>query len=203
MDNLQNNISALISASRKGDHEAKALLIGHFREYLRLLANLHIRPMLKSKFDESDVVQETCMQAIEGFAQFRGTSEKQFAAWLRQILANKGAWMARKFRTEKRDAGLELELKQYIDQSSIDLDAMVPDKYSSPSRVAIGRERVVLLAQAIEQLRGEQKDVLIMRGLEGKSIPEVAKSLHRTEASTWKLWARGLQSLRKIMREEI
>lgn len=197
------DITGLIAASRKGDEEAKARLLSHFRDYLRLLANVQIRPLLKSKFDESDVVQETCLQAIEVFDQFRGENEKQLAAWLRQILANKGAWMARKFITEKRDARLEQNLRHQIDQSSMDLGALVPDRYSSPSQVAIGRERVVILADAIERVRGEQKDVLIMRGLQGMSIPDVAKSLGRTEASTWKLWARGLQSLRKLAKEKL
>ena len=197
------DITGLITAARSGDEEAKAQLLGCFRDYLRLLTNLHVRPLLKSKFDESDIVQETCLQAIEAFEQFRGDNEKQFAAWLRQILANRGAWMARKFQTEKRDARLEQNLKQQIDQSSIDLGAFVPDRYSSPSGVAMGRERVVILAGAIEQLRGEQKDVLIMRGLQGMSIPDVAKSLGRTEASTWKLWARGLQSLREIAKDRL
>ena len=197
------DITGLIAASRKGDEGAKALLMSFFRDYLRLLAQLHVRPLLKSKFDESDIVQETCMQAIEGFDQFRGENEKQFAAWLRQILANKGAWMARKYHTEKRDARLEQNLKQHIDQSSIDMAAFVPDKFATPSRVAMGRERVVILATAIEKLRGEQKDVLIMRGLQGMSIPDVAKSLGRTEASTWKLWARGLQALREAVKGKL
>jgi RNA polymerase sigma-70 factor (ECF subfamily) len=196
------DITSLIAASRAGDEEAKARLLSCFRDYLRLLAHLHVRPLLKSKFDESDIVQETCMQAIECFEQFRGENEAQFAGWLRQVLANKGAYMARKFQTEKRDARLEKQLKQHIDQSSIDLGTLAPDKYSSPSHQAMGRERVVVLADAIEQLRGEQKDVLIMRGLQGMTIHDVAGALDRSEASTWKLWARGLQALRKIVKED-
>ncbi len=86
---IELDITGLIAASRKGDFAAREKLLGHYREYLRLLAHLHVRPLLKSKFDESDIVQETCMQAIEGFAQFRDEKKKQFAAWLRQILANK------------------------------------------------------------------------------------------------------------------
>lgn len=195
------DISGLIAASRAGDGEAKAKLLGCYREYLRLLAHMHVKPLLKSKFDESDIVQETCLQAIERFEQFRGDNEKQFAAWLRQILANKGAWMARKYRTDKRDARLEKNLHQNIDQSSIDLGAFIPDQYSSPSKAAMGRERTVLLAEAISQLRGEQREVLIMHGLQGMSVGDVAKSLGRTEASTWKLWARGLQSLRASAKE--
>lgn len=194
--------SSLIAAARRGDEEARAQLLGCFRDYLRLLAHLHIKPLLKSKFDESDIVQETCLQAIEGFEQFRGENEKQFAAWLRQILANKGAWMARKYRTDKRDARLEQNLQQHIDQSSFNMGALVPDDFSSPSQVAMGRERTVMLANAISQLRGEQREVLLMHGLQGLPVAEVAKSLGRSEASTWKLWARGLQALREIAKDK-
>ncbi len=194
-------IPALIAASRRGDEKAKAELVGRFRDYLRLVAHLHVRPLLKSKFDESDIVQETCVQAIEAFEQFRGDNEQELAAWLRQILANKGAWMARKYRTDKRDVRLERNLNENLDQSSIDLAALLPESVSSPSHRAEQRERSVLLADAIARLRGEQREVLIMHGLQGMSVRDVAKSLGRSEASTWKLWARGLKALRVSAQE--
>jgi DNA-directed RNA polymerase specialized sigma24 family protein len=70
------DITALISTSRQGDDAAKAELLGHYRDYLRLLAHLHVKPLLQAKFDESDVVQETCLQAAQSFDQFQGTNEK-------------------------------------------------------------------------------------------------------------------------------
>lgn len=197
------DISELIAAARGGDEAAKAKLIAFYREYLRLLAHLHVKPVLKSKFDESDIVQETCMQALEALGDFRGDNEKQFAAWLRQILANKGAWMARKYRTDKRDIRLEQKLHRVIDQSSIDLGRFVAVDVTSPSRVAMGRERATILADSIAQLKGEQRDVLVMHGLQSIPIPDVAKSLGRSEASTWKLWARGLQAVRAIAKDQI
>lgn len=194
-------VSNLISQARDGAENAKAELLEHFRKYLRLLAHLHMKPLLKAKFDESDIVQETCIQAAQAFQQFEGNSEKQFAAWLRQILANKGAEMARTYRTNKRDARMEIQLQNAFDKSSIDLAKIIPDQNSSPSRVAIRRERSVQLADAISAVGGDKREVLILHGLQGMSIGDVAKSMGRTEASTWKLWARGLQELRRIATE--
>jgi DNA-directed RNA polymerase specialized sigma24 family protein len=54
----------------------------------------------------------------------------------------------------------------------------------------------------MDQVQGEQREVLIMHGLQGKSVTEVAKSMRRSEASVWKLWARGLQALRKTTGDE-
>lgn len=197
------DIAGLLSAAKAGDETAKAQLLGCFRDYLRLLANLQVRPLIQSKFDESDLVQEACIQAIAGFEQFEGNTEIQFAAWLRQILANKGAAMARAYQTEKRDVRLERQLHKNLDQSSIDLGSMIPDHSSSPSGIVIGRERSVILAEAISQLKGEQRDVLIMHGLQRLSVREIAKSLGRSEASTWKLWARGLQALQSIAKRKL
>ena len=69
MDNF--DITDLISVSRQGDDGAKSQLVGHFRDYLRLLAHIHVKPLLQAKFDESDIVQETCLQAALSFDQFR------------------------------------------------------------------------------------------------------------------------------------
>ena len=197
------DITALISASRQGDEEAKAELLGHFRDYLRLLALLQVKPLLQAKFDESDIVQETCLAAAQAFDQFQGHNEEQLAAWLRQIMANKSAFMARKFLgTDKRDAHLERRMQNNLDRSSLDMAKIIHDQNSSPSRIAMRRERSVFLADAIAQVRGEQREVLIMHGLQGMSVADVAKSMGRTEASTWKLWARGLQALRRIAKEQ-
>lgn len=193
------DITDLISVSRQGDDGAKSQLVGHFRDYLRLLAHIHVKPLLQAKFDESDIVQETCLQAALSFDQFRGTNEQQLAAWLRQIMANKGAGMARKYiDTKMRDVRLEEHLQHDLDQSSLDMAKILPAGLSSPSHGAVRRERAVLLADAIGQLQDEQRDVLIMHGLQGLSMAEVAKTIGRSEASVWKLWARSLRELRNI-----
>ena len=192
------NTSELISLARDGRYQAKSKLLAYFREYVRLLARLHMKPMFNSKFDESDIVQETLMQADRAFHQFRGKTENELAAWLRQILANKGAAMARGYLTEKRNVQVEVQMHDGIDASSINIANILPADVQSPSSLLSQQERSVRLATAISRVSGDKREVLILHGLQGMSIPDVAKSMGRTEASTWKLWARGLQDLRRL-----
>src|SRR5216110_873301 len=90
----------------------------HYRDYLRLLARLQIDPRLRSKLDPSDIVQETLLKAHEKQAQFRGQSDAEKAAWLRQILANSLAQELRKYGRQQRDLALEHSIEAALEDSS-------------------------------------------------------------------------------------
>jgi RNA polymerase sigma-70 factor, ECF subfamily len=86
--------------------EADGRLLERFRDYLHLLARLQLGPKLQGKFDASDVVQQTLLEAYVKRDQFRG-SDAERPAWLRQILAHNLADALRAFGQAKRDAGRE------------------------------------------------------------------------------------------------
>ena len=56
-----------------------------------------------------------------------------------------------------------------------------------------------MLADALEQLPADYREVLVLRHLEGLTFPEVARRMGRSLDSVEKLWMRGLVRLRQIM----
>jgi RNA polymerase sigma-70 factor (ECF subfamily) len=188
----------LLTLARAGQGAALGALLERFRNYLTLLARLQIDRRLQGKVDPSDVVQETFLEAHRDFARFRGSSEAEVAAWLRQVLAHNLANVVRHYRgTQRRDVRLERQLQDELDQSSRMWDPGLVAKYSSPSHEAARREQMVLVADALAQLPPDYREVLILRHLEGLTFPEVAGRMGRTLTAVNKLWVRALGRLRQ------
>ena len=69
-------------------------------------------------------------------------------------------------------------------------------RQASPSEQAVRREQSVFLADALERLPDDYREVLILRHLEELPFPVIADRMGRSLDSVKKLWARGLACLR-------
>jgi RNA polymerase sigma-70 factor (ECF subfamily) len=189
-----------LARARAGDGQALGQLLERYRHYLALLARVQIGRRLQGKVDDADLVQETFLEAHRHFSRFRGTTEGEFAGWLRQILAaNLSNLLRRYFGTQRRNVRLEQELADEMDQSSRTLGQGLAAPHSSPSQQAVRREQAVLLADALERLPAAYREVIILSHLEGLPFPEVARRMSRTLASVKHLWARALGRLRRSL----
>jgi RNA polymerase sigma-70 factor (ECF subfamily) len=192
----------MIAQARAGSEAALGPLLELYRNYLRLLARVEIGRRLQGKVDASDLVQETFLEAHRNFPRFQGVSEPQLVAWLRQILAAKVANLLRHYLgTQGRDVRLERELAANLDNSSRMLGADLIANFSSPSEQAARREQAVLLANALERLPEDYREVLVLRHMEGLRFPEIAQRMGRSLDSVQKLWLRGLTRLRQVFGE--
>src|SRR5687767_11418724 len=88
----------LLEAFRRGDTQAGGQLLKRYEPWLKLLARVEWDSRLGAKSDPSDVVQQTMYEAVRALPQFRGQTEQEWAAWLRQILTHALAHEFRKYR---------------------------------------------------------------------------------------------------------
>ncbi|HZZ74158.1 MAG TPA: sigma-70 family RNA polymerase sigma factor [Pirellulales bacterium] len=192
--------SRWLAALREQDPRLRAQILARFQPWLRLLARLQIDAGWQGKFDPSDVVQQTLLEACRDLAQFRGQTEPELMAWLRQILAHVLAHEIRRYRgTEQRDLGREVALENALAQSSVRLGAILADRGPSPSAQAVAREEELVLAELLTRLPEDYREVLVLRNLQELPHEEVARRMNRSVGAVRMLWVRALVRLREMM----
>jgi RNA polymerase sigma-70 factor (ECF subfamily) len=174
-----------------------------YRHYVRLLAEMGIDDRFKAKVDASDLVQETFLDAHRDFGNFRGTTERELMAWLKQILAgNLADHVTRRYGAQKRDIQLERSLHQQLDRSSLATDRGLVLTGATPSQSAARREQAVVLADALGRLPKDYREVLVLRHIKRLKFPDVARRMGRSVGSTQQLWARAVAKLRRIIGDD-
>jgi len=184
---------------RNGELSAK---LASFRPYLHMLARLQFDETLQTKLDESDIVQQTLLEAHRSAGTFRGKTDEEMAGWLRTILARNIADELRKFRRGKRDIRLEASLQASMNQSSVRIERWLATEDVSPSQHAIANEQLIALATALMKLPEDQRQAIELVHLQGHSSADVARRLDRSEVAVAGLLRRGLQRLREVFRQE-
>jgi RNA polymerase sigma-70 factor (ECF subfamily) len=171
-----------------------------FREHLRLLARLQLRPHLAGKIDLSGVVQQTLLEAFQAGAAFPSDAERQ-AAWLRRALANNLTDAIRRAEGRGQERVREQSLEQALEASSARVEAWLAREDSTPGGQAVQKERLGRLAEALLQLPDDQRRATELHHLQGLSLADVGERLGRTREAVAGLVFRGLKKLRVLMAE--
>jgi RNA polymerase sigma-70 factor (ECF subfamily) len=183
------------------DADAPRLALERFREYLLLLARLHLAERVRGKLDPSDVVQQTLLEAHRKRGQLRGQSDAELAAWLRQMLAYRLADAVRALGRARRDVARERSLEAALADSSARLESLLAADQSSPSQQAQRQEQLLRLAEALATLPEAQREALIRRYCQGCSLDDISQHLGRSPAAVAGLLKRGAKQLRVLLRE--
>lgn len=187
-----------IAAARAGSVSAADALFRRFEPWLKIIAHAQAESRFAAKFDAADVLQQTFIAATRDLPGFRGSTEAEFMAWLRQILAHTLAHEIRRYAgTLKRDIDREVSLDQDLTAVSQRLGDLLPDNRPTPSQDAAAADRQLRLARILDRLPPDYREVLILRHLEGLSHEAIAARLDRKPGAVRMLWVRALARLRE------
>lgn len=187
-------LASLLSA--EPSERAQALL--PFEPWLRVLARLGVEDRFRAKFDPSDVVQQTLLEACRDLSKFQGQTEPELMAWLRAILAHVLAHEVRRYSgTQGRDLSREVSLDQSLDASSRRLAHLLASPGTSPSARARRHEEELQLARALDRLPDDLRQVILLRNVQGLAHDEIARLMNRSPGACRMLWVRALSRLRR------
>lgn len=199
---VDRDLHHLVARARSGHAESAGALLELYRNYLHLLARTQIDLHLERRASASDVVQQTFLEAYRDFRQFRGATEGELLAWLRRILLNNlSELIEREVLTAKRDLRREVVLDD-LESSAAGVETALRSQWTSPTSRARRRETAAIVADRLAQLPDAQREVIVLRNIEGLSFEEVAQRMDRSSGAVRMLWLRALHRLRELLREE-
>jgi RNA polymerase sigma-70 factor (ECF subfamily) len=190
----------LLEAVRAGDRNALDQLLAHHRAYLRSLIGLRLDPKLRARVDASDVIQEAQIEAVRRVENYLERPSLPFHLWLRQIAYDR-LLMLRRQHVEAARRAVEREAA-LPDESSLQLARFVLAGEPTPSQQVVQHELVLRVRLALAELSEDDREILLMRTLEGLSNQDVAQVLALDPATASKRYGRALLRLRDRLRRE-
>lgn len=184
------NWAELLASARAGDAEKLGLLLLQVGAYLRLCAAARLEPRLRCKLSESDLVQQSLIEAAAGFDCFRGDTEEEFRRWSARILYHNLADAKRRFLGAGRDVRREESGSQLT-------TALAPHK--GPSSLARRGELDLQLIQAVRRLPQSYRHVIELRHAEDLSWEEIGARCDVSAEAARKLWTRAIKQLQAIL----
>jgi RNA polymerase sigma-70 factor (ECF subfamily) len=161
-----------------------------------VVARAQVESWLQAKVDASDLVQQTLLDAHRGLGDFRGETEGEWLAWLRQILNHNAADFVRRYgAAEKRRAGREIPIHAGATDDSMPGTLQLSDPGESPSAAVLRHERELMVAEALSRLSADHQEVIRLRNLQRLPFEEIARQMGRSGPATQMLWMRAMKSL--------
>ncbi len=191
--------SARIRQAVDGDKDALQQLIVSYHPALRAAVDRRIAPEMRRHLDPEDVLQESYAAAFKTIAGRTFDSPGGFYKWLERITLNDLKDRQRALGRRKRDVGREVHDSTRGSGSYLDLANRLSAHDDTPSRDAARGEAVAAVLSSLARLTDEQREVVGLRFLEGKAIPEIAGLLGKSETAIHSLCGRALRSLRASM----
>jgi RNA polymerase sigma-70 factor (ECF subfamily) len=186
----------LVDRLRAGDEAAFMALVGQFHQPMLRLA----RSMLPNPSLAEETVQDTWMGVVRGIDRFEGRSSLK--TWLFRILANRARTTWSRERSD-----VPLDFLHSVDPARFDSQGQWADPLErwaedSDARIDASAWSPILKA-ALDALPERQREVVLLRDVEGLSGDEVCSVLSINSGNQRILLHRGRARLRTVLEDKM
>ncbi len=190
---------ALLEKVRAGDAAALEQLFARHRPYLRRVIEARLDRKLSARVDASDVIQETQLDAARRIEKFLELASIPFKVWLRKTAHERLVDIHRRHAgAARRSVKREVPL---ADRTALQFAQAMVGSGTTPSRHVSKQELVQRVRQAVATLPAVDREILLMRSLEGLSYTEAGYILDLDPVTARKRHGRALLRLHKSLRE--
>lgn len=181
----------LVERAKKGDETAFETLVTDNEKRIYNLC----RRLTGNPEDAAELTQEAFLNAWRGLGRFQG--ESSFSTWLYRLASNACIDFLRK---EKRRQNLSMTVS--LDDEEEERQVELPDERYTPEGELERAEARRAVAEGLERLTPEHRQVLVMREINGLSYAEIGQVLDLEEGTVKSRIARARNALRKVLTEQ-
>lgn len=203
MESSSHSTEQLIERIEGGDMQAIGLLLEKHRPQLKYMVSARFDRRLVARFDPSDVVQEALVTAHQRISEYLTHAPFPFYVWLRKIAWNRLIDLHRRHVQAQRRS-VDREVDHHWNPTDDSMQLLVdrlPAGSLSPSQRLAHKEAKSRLQQAIGRLAPVDREIVLLRHLEGLSVNYVARILDISESAVKSRHFRAIEKLRKWIDE--
>ncbi len=201
MCNFGQKTRHLVVLAKEGDKSALNQLYRVYAERVRWMVRLRMGRELRSKLESMDLVQDTLIHALSGLDDFTYKDEGDFVRWLSKIAENELRGNLRRLHAEKRDVRKEVRLDNYGPTTGDGfLGTLGTIEATTPSVIMSRKEDLAKLAKAMDELKPEYREAIILTKIEGLSYEKVATKLDKSPDAVRMLATRAMVALAAAFR---
>ena len=186
----QTSDHALLEATRNGDEDAFAILVGRYRNQI----TNYIYRMLNDYDEAVDLAQETFVRVFRAADRYQTTYA--FSTYIYRIATNLAISELRKRKRRKLFSMTGLFQSNDGDQT---IEFNPPDESPLIDETMVEEERRAAVSRAIGTLPDKYRAPLVLRDVEGKSYEEIAQILDMNEGTVKSRISRA----RGLLREKL
>ena len=186
----------LVTLAKEGNRTALEQLCQVYGERVHWIVRFRMGGEIRSKLDSMDVVQDAFVLALQDLADFTYQDEGDFLRWMSKIVENRIRDNVKKLHADKRNIRKEVSLRNRLPttkrSSAGDLG---PIATTTPSVIVSQREDLDRLDKAIDKLKPEYREAIILKKIEGLSYKEISNRLDKSTDAVGMLVSRAMISL--------
>jgi RNA polymerase sigma-70 factor, ECF subfamily len=193
-------IQDLMAKARAGHRDASDQLFARAADRVLLYVRMRLGVALRARVDAMDVLQETFLHAQRAWERFvlpeGADAERALAQWLCAIAENRirdlAAWHGAARRAVAREQRDVTEVLRELQRSG-----------HGPATSMVRRDERDRLADAVEQLPDEDREVLLLRHFEGLTVDAIADRTGRSASSVRRALGRAVAQLGRKLGAEV
>ncbi len=194
----------LLKDAADGQQRALNELLDGYRDPIRRMVRARMDRRMAARVDASDVVQDVLIEATRRLPDYVQGPGMPFRLWLRQIAQDRMIDLHRRHRAQRRDVTREQATAPagWDDRSSLDLAAKLVDAELTPAAHAIRAELQRRFYAALDELREDDREIVVMRHVDQLGNSEVAEALGLSPAAAGMRYLRALRRLKEVLGEK-